>query len=651
MIHKKIWIKLGGAVGLLVLLVLLAAFLFSGGNDELIRCIFAKDYTNEQLRDLLQELGFRGYFTIAILSMLQVVVTVLPAEPVQVLAGLTFGFPIGLLCCTAGVLLGNTLVFLCYRIYGDAVSEYFVKNLRFDFEKAAASPHLTAVILILYYLPAIPYGMICFLAASVGMKYPRYITVTLAGAIPSICIGVGLGHMTLTTSWMLTLGIFLVLLVLLIIGWIKKDLLFAKLNAFIDRPGYSSKTAVKPCNPFAINMAYWIARLIIWMRGVRVRYVNRVGKLPSPAIVLCNHGSFVDFVYAGSLIRKNHPNFVVARLYFYHKWLGKLLRLLGCFPKSMFAADLESAKNCLRVLKNGNVLAMMPEARLSTAGKFEDIQEGTYPFLKRAKVPVYSICMRGDYLADPKWGRGMRRGALVEAELDLLFSAEELAGLSLEEIRKRVEARLCYDEMEWLKTKPKVRYRSKHLAEGLENILVRCPECHAKHSLQTKGNRITCQSCGHTVTLDDRYGFAPSIPFPHITAWYEWQMEELRREILEDPEYALTSPVEFRLPSLDGKTMLRSVGTGVCTLNREGLRYEGTREGERVELFFPLEQIYRLLFGAGENFEIYVGSEIHYFVPEERRSAVEWYMASMILVDEEKQRADARSREVLKLRG
>ena len=97
--------------------------------------------------------------------------------------------------------------------------------------------------------------------------------------------------------------------------------------------------------------------------------------------------------------------------------------------------------------------------------------------------------------------------------------------------------------------------------------------------------------------------------------------------------------------------MLRSAGTGVCTLNREGLRYEGTREGERVELFFPLEQIYRLLFGAGENFEIYVGSEIHYFVPEERRSAVEWYMTSMILVDEEKQRADARSREVLKLRG
>ncbi|MBQ8432794.1 MAG: VTT domain-containing protein [Clostridia bacterium] len=641
MFRSKLMIKIYAAVGLLILLLLLGAFLFSGGNDELIRCILKNDHTNEELRDFLQGLGIRGYITVAVLSMLQVIVTVLPAEPVQVLAGLTFGFPIGLLCCTVGVILGNTLVFLCYRIYGDELQQYFVKNLRFDFEKAARSPHLTAVILILYFLPAIPYGMICFLAASVGMKYPRYITVTLAGAIPSICIGVGLGHMALASSWILSLCVFLVLVVLLVIAMIKKDILFAKLNAFIEKPGYSSKTTVKKCNPFAINLAYWVARVIFFFRGVRVRYIRRVGKIQGPAIVLCNHGSFVDFVYAGSLIRKSCPNFVVARLYFYHRWLGTLLRILGTFPKSMFAADLESAKNCLRVLKNGDVLAMMPEARLSTAGRFEDIQEGTYPFIKRAKVPVYSIHLRGDYLADPKWGRGLRRGSLVEAELDLLFTAEELSSLSLEEIRARVEERLDYNELEWLATRPQVHYRSRRLAEGLENILVRCPHCHQKHSLRTKGRTIFCESCGETVTMNDRYGFPSSAPFANFTQWYAWQFEELQKEILADPGYALTSKVEFRLPSKDGRTMLRHAGDGVCTLDRSGLRYVGTRDGEEVDLFFPIGQIYRLLFGAGENFEIYVGSEIQYFVPEDRRSAVEWYMTSMILVDQAKKETSA----------
>ena len=33
------------------------------------------------------------------------------------------------------------------------------------------------------------------------------------------------------------------------------------------------------------------------------------------------------------------------------------------------------------------------------------------------------------------------------------------------------------------------------------------------------------------------------------------------------------------------------------------------------------------------NFELYDGAEILFFVPEEKRSAVDWYMASMILHD------------------
>ena len=46
---------------------------------------------------------------------------------------------------------------------------------------------------------------------------------------------------------------------------------------------------------------------------------------------------------------------------------------------------------------------------------------------------------------------------------------------------------------------------------------------------------------------------------------------------------------------------------------------------------FTLEQVYRILFGAGEDFEIYDGKELYYFVPENKRSCVMWYMVSEIL--------------------
>ena len=133
-------------------------------------------------------------------------------------------------------------------------------------------------------------------------------------------------------------------------------------------------------------------------------------------------------------------------------------------------------------------------------------------------------------------------------------------------------------------------------------------------------------------SVDQRYGFAKGFPFRNFAQWYDWQKDLLAKEIAENDDYCLSSKVELRLPGT-GKGLTRHGGEGVCTLTREGLTYLGTKDGKNVELRFPIQKVYRLLFGAGENFEIYDGTEIHYFVPDEKRSAVDWYMASTLLHD------------------
>ena len=397
----------------------------------------------------------------------------------------------------------------------------------------------------------------------------------------------------------------------------------------------TSKFKVQPCRKGLFRTLCGGVCLYFRLNGIRMKRVGaKAPRIQGPAVVLCNHGSFVDFAYAGTLLKKCYPHFVIARLYFYHKWLGRLLGWLGGFPKSMFAMDMESTKNCLRVLKDGGVLAMMPEARLSTAGRFEDIQEGTYSFLKKAGVPVYTLLLRGDYFADPKWGKGFRRGAVVESQLELLFDAPDMETLSVEDIKQAVEKRLWYDEFQWLESRPEIHYRSPRLAEGLENILAVCPLCGGRNTVTTHKLDVFCERCGKLTSLDDRYAFDPGFRFAHPGEWYDWQKSVVREEIAADPDYCLQAEVELRLPSADGKSLTRSSGRGVCTLNREGLTYKGTRDGGDWEISFPLKRVYRLLFGAGENFEIYNGSEILYFVPEERRSAVDWYLTSMILYDE-----------------
>lgn len=388
-------------------------------------------------------------------------------------------------------------------------------------------------------------------------------------------------------------------------------------------------------------LPYAAVRSALYLKGIRIRATDKTGgHLQTPCIVLCNHGSFLDFVYAGGLLRKYSPHFVVARLYFYRKGLGVHLRRLGCFPKSMFEMDLESVQNCLRVLKKGGVLAMMPEARLSTAGHFEDIQPGTYAFLKKASVPIYTVRIDGGYLALPKWGKGIRRGALVEATLELLADDKTVKSSTTEELRALVESRLDFNDAEWLRSRPKLRYRSRHMAEGLENLFTACPLCGKPYALTAKGSRLLCNACGPITSLSHRYTFDEGFPYPHIGAWYDAQLEALRRKISEDPTYTLTSPVTYYLPpeacgspAVERREGLCRVGKGTCTLDRQGLTYRGEICGEQREIHFPARSIYRLLFGAGINFELYADGIIHYFVPEDPRSCVEWYMTSLILTD------------------
>lgn len=625
---KKKKVKIYTALVFVVLFIGLAILFLSGDTLPTLKRVFRDDITTEQAQDELTKLGWRGYVTFGVLSMLQVVFTFLPAEPAQVVSGISFGFWWGSLICLCGVVAGNTIMYILYKIYGDKLSEYFEHNAEFDFDIARRSNKIALIVFILYFLPAIPYGMICLFAASLDIKYPKYILLTALGSIPSIFIGVGLGHMAMSLSWILSLIVFVVLVTLLLLLFKYRSQVFKKVNEFMKKK--EQKNAVQES-----SAAFWgtlaFGSKLVYDGKIKPKFKNNVGRLERPSIVLCNHGSFTDFVYAGRILRKEKPHFIMARLYSYNKKLNKILQKLGCLPKGMFTADMENAKACMRVLGHKKVLAMMPEARLSTVGTFEGVQDSTYKFLQRTNVTVYALTLRGGYLSNPKWGDGARKGGVVEVELNKLFDAGEAASISVEEVKERVEKALYYDEFAWLENKPDIQYRRKTLAQGLENILYICPNCGGKYALNTKNHEVFCAHCGEKWTINNRYAFVDKKPFENFAKWYAWQVEKTKKEILSTENYCLESKVELRHSSTDGKSFTRHAGEGVCVLNKEGLLYRGTRDGEEIEKFFPLSQIYRLLFGAGENFEIYEGKEIWYFRPENKRSCVAWYVVSGLL--------------------
>jgi hypothetical protein len=69
---KRLITKILASVGLLAVLVLLGCLMLGGGNFELLKSAIKNEYTTEELRDLLRGFGWRGYITIVVLTMLQI---------------------------------------------------------------------------------------------------------------------------------------------------------------------------------------------------------------------------------------------------------------------------------------------------------------------------------------------------------------------------------------------------------------------------------------------------------------------------------------------------------------------------------------------------------------------------------------------------
>ncbi len=627
---KKAKIKIVAIIFTLLATVGLVWFMFSGDNRIIIKQLFSADLSQEEFVVLVRSFDFRGVITLSLLSMIQVIIPFMPEEPVQVITGMGYGIWQGILICLAGIVLGNAIIYLAYKIFGKSkVESMHNKNLELDFDKIRTSKRVALIILLLYVLPAVPLGLICIFACSLDLKYPRYFLLTTLGSVPSVFVGVALGHMT-TTNWVLSLCVFVVIVILVIIFAINKKTFYKKFNDYIRKSQKgATEEIVKRPNP----ILYFLCSIgFFFYRKKKVKIIKKkIERIKGPAIVLCNHGSFVDFLYSYTVLAKEKPSIMMARLYSYRKDLGWLLKNLGTFPKSMFTSDVENAKNCLKVLNDGRILIMMPEARLSTVGKFEDIQSTTHKFFKKVCVPIYVLKINGGYFAYPKWGDGWRKKSTVEVSLERAIDEQEINIISEQDLKDKIENAIQYNEFEWLKTQPELKYKHKTLARGLENILYICPNCKKEHTIVSGDKYLICTSCGLRANLDDRYGFVGGQPFANFAEWYDYQKEVLKNKIESDSDYKLESKVTLKLPSVDGKTFMRVAGKGICTLDRNGLTYKGSCDGEQIEKFFPIRSTYRLLFGAGEDFEVYENKVLWYFVPENKKSCVTWYNASEIL--------------------
>ena len=305
-----------------------------------------------------------------------------------------------------------------------------------------------------------------------------------------------------------------------------------------------------------------------------------------PFFFISNHASRLDYIFTGIPLLPLKMNYVAGYNEFHRSHLAMVFNLLRVIPKKNFTPDVYTVREISRVIKNGGGVCLFPEGMSSISGANQPVAIGTGKLLKHHKVPVYYSVIRGGYLTSPKYNLRDRFGR-VEVEFDILFTPEQLAQLTPEEIEATINRAIYHDDYAWNKVHQHHYNIGENGAEDLEDLLFWCPKCGKQHTMTTKGNTIFCTACGNGATLTDTYELVPfdgECVIPETqTAWFNAQRELIRREV-EDESFVLEEQVELgMLPQyelLKNQATSQIVGKGTLRLDRSGLTYTGTKDGQ-----------------------------------------------------------------------
>ena len=176
---QKRWIA-GTGIFLFIILSLLACW-FAG--RPLIQ--FAGD--PERFRAWVDSQSLWAPILFIGMIVLQIVVAVIPGEPLEIVAGYAFGALEGTLLCLIGAFVGRVMVFLLVRRFGTRAVEVFfpldkLQSLKF----LQNQRRLSFWGFFLFFLPGTPKDVLCYIVGLTQLPLRNWLLISAIAPIPSI---------------------------------------------------------------------------------------------------------------------------------------------------------------------------------------------------------------------------------------------------------------------------------------------------------------------------------------------------------------------------------------------------------------------------------------------------------------------------------
>lgn len=157
----------------------------------------------------ISSLGLSGCLIMLGIQILQVIIAIIPGEPVEILMGALYGTWGGFFLCEAGLLIGSCCVFFAVHLLGaPLVRALFGEEKLGRYRFLQNTERFEAITFLLFFIPGTPKDLLIYAAGLTPIRPLRFLVIATVARIPSVLSSTWGGSSFLEGDWRKTALIF-----------------------------------------------------------------------------------------------------------------------------------------------------------------------------------------------------------------------------------------------------------------------------------------------------------------------------------------------------------------------------------------------------------------------------------------------------------
>ena len=174
-------------------------------------------------KEKVNAMGFKGVIFVLLLQILQIVVAVIPGQPMEIVSGMLYGPIGGIFVCLVGIFIGTAIVFYLVRILGTDFMQLFFSPEKIDSIKNSKifknSAKFEFIMLIIFVIPMMPKDIFIYLGGISPVRPKRFLAIATLARIPGLFLTVYMGNRISNGNFSMVVVLIAIILIIAAIGY------------------------------------------------------------------------------------------------------------------------------------------------------------------------------------------------------------------------------------------------------------------------------------------------------------------------------------------------------------------------------------------------------------------------------------------------